>query len=136
MFLATDDLSGLQFIYVSCVFNNMVSDIQNWVNDIGARNKVTPFNNGGTCGSSGGPSCGFVDLCPRDAGITTQVLSVNAGQQCTSGNKNIDSVVIGITYGSFKLQLNGDFEDFTEADNEVGHLCNICIHSDAPLILG
>jgi hypothetical protein len=100
----------------------MVTDIKNWVNDIDAFDKVTPFNGGSTCGSSGGPACGFIDLCPGDAGISTQVLSVNAGQQCTTGNKNIDSVVIGITYNSFKVQLNGDFEDFTEADSEDGPL--------------
>jgi beta-lactamase superfamily II metal-dependent hydrolase len=118
--LASDDLSGLTNIYVSCTYNEMVTDIKNWVNDIDALDKVTPFNGGSTCGSSGGPACGNIDLCPGDAGISTQVLSVNAGEQCTEGNKNVDSVVIGITYNSFKVQLNGDFEDFTESDNEDG----------------
>jgi len=116
--LATDDLSGLTDFYMSCTYDEMVTDIQNWINDIGAIDKLRPFNGGSTCGSSGGPACGSIDLCPGDAGIFTQVLSVNAGLQCTTGNKNIDSVVIGITYNSFSVQLNGDFEDFTEADSE------------------
>jgi hypothetical protein len=102
----------------------MVTDIKDWVNAINAFDKVTPFNGGLKCGSSasGSPACGFIVLCPDDPAVSTQVLSVNAGEQCTSGNKNIDSVVIGITYNSFKVQLNGDFEDFTEADNEDGPL--------------
>lgn len=118
--LPTDNLSGLTDIYVSCTFNEMVTNVQNWINNIGAAGKLRVFNGGATCGSSGGPSCGTINLCPNDPGVTTSVLSANAGLQCVTGNKNIDSVVIGIKYGTFSLQMNGDFEDFTTAQGETG----------------
>ena len=84
-------------------------DIRNWINRIGARPKVVEFNNGLRCGHMNTAICGSITLCPGNTQIEAKVLSANAGG-CTN-KANVDSIVIEIKYNTFKMHLNGDFED-------------------------
>ena len=117
---ATADLSGLQDIYISCQFPHLVAMIQQWLADTGLENNVRIFNRGNPCGPIVGQPCETINLCPSDPAISVNVLSANVGSQCVSGNKNIDSIVFEITYGSVQVVFNGDFEDFTSDWAEVG----------------
>jgi len=96
----------------------MDAALYRWINSIGAKHKVRMFKKGHACGSSNGKTCEKITLCPRNHEIKTRVLSANAAN-CNSSNKNIDSIVIGIKFKNFTVQLNGDFEDFTENSKEV-----------------
>lgn len=96
----------------------MDASLYRWISSIGAKHKVRMFKKGHTCGSSNGKTCEKIILCPGNKEIKTRVLSANAAN-CNSSNKNIDSIVIGIKFKNFTVQLNGDFEDFTENSKEV-----------------
>ena len=113
-------ISGLQNIYISCTSRDMAADINTWVNTIGASALVREFNNGRECGPVG-PACDDIPLCPNSAGVRGQVLAVNLGQHCSDGgNKNMDSIYLKISYGSFSVHLQGDFEDETSTESENG----------------
>ena len=113
-------IPNLQNIYISCTANDMASGISSWVTAVGGSSKVRTFNNGGMCGPVG-PSCGDIPLCPNSAGVRGQVLAANLGQHCTDGgNKNMDSIYLKISYGSFSAHLQGDFEDETTSATEDG----------------
>ena len=120
MFPASSGLTGLQNIYITCTAADLPAAVSNWVTAIGATNKLRLFNSGQPCGPTGVP-CGYLDLCPSDNTVTAKVLAANSGQQCalSNGNKNIDSVVFSLRYGSVKVHMNGDFEDFGSSASEV-----------------
>jgi len=99
-------------------YNDLVTSIKSWVDQIGI-SKLRLFNGGQPCGPNG-ITCEPINLCPDDPQVQVKVMSVNVGQQCVSGNKNIDSIVFKVTYGSTSIMMNGDFEDFTSSASEVG----------------
>ena len=114
-------MTSLQNIYVSCSIPDLHVNVSNWVTSIGGEDKLRLFNAGQPCGANGIP-CGSLDLCPATPGVVGTVLSANAGQQCnTGGNKNPDSIVFTITYDQVTIQMNGDFEDFTNSATEVNN---------------
>lgn len=114
-----NDLGGIQNVYISCKEDEMAGGISDWVNENGLTDKLRTFNNGNPCGMNGVP-CGNIDLCPGNNEIVAEVFAANYGAQCTSGNINIDSIVIKITYGDVSILLSGDFEDFTSSWGEDG----------------
>ncbi|CAD5113216.1 DgyrCDS2400 [Dimorphilus gyrociliatus] len=81
--------------------------------------KVREFNSGDHCGANG-VSCNAVDLCPAFDGVVGVVMNVNAGQNCEDGNKNIDSIVMKVTFNEVSVLLTGDFEDETTSASEQG----------------
>lgn len=121
VFSSASDLKELDNIYISCTPGDMNVTLHNWINTIGVSNKLRVFNGGHTCGSSNGKPCENITLCPGNPEIVARVLSANAAN-CNNSNKNIDSIVIGIRFKNFSMQLNGDFEDFTSSVKEVTQL--------------
>jgi len=113
------DLSGLTNVYVSCTYNNAHNNVKNWLTSIGAVNKVRTFNGGQPCGPLR-PNCGNIDICPGNNAITARVLSANL-ENCINSNKNIDSIVFKLVYGSVSIMWNGDFEDATASQTANGH---------------
>ncbi|KAK2166185.1 hypothetical protein LSH36_41g13101 [Paralvinella palmiformis] len=119
-FPASSTLTGLENIYISCTAADMAQTMVDWVNAINGTHLLREFNAGGKCGPIG-PSCGTIDVCPNDPEITLQVMAANLGQHCTDGgNKNIDSIVVKLTWGSISVLLPGDFEDETSDWGEEG----------------
>ena len=113
-------LPELQNIYISCTAADMAQTMIDWVNAINGTDLLREFNAGGPCGPTG-TSCGTIDVCPNDPGIAMAVLSANLGQHCTDGgNKNIDSIVVKLSWGSVSVLLPGDFEDETSDLSEDG----------------
>ncbi|ELT89866.1 hypothetical protein CAPTEDRAFT_200554 [Capitella teleta] len=113
------DMGGLENVFISCTADVMASPIGDWLQDIGASEKLRTFNDGRACGMNG-VDCGSVPLCPNDETIRAKVMAANYGDQCEGGNPNIDSVVIKIVYDEVSVLLNGDFEDFTSDWSEEG----------------
>lgn len=116
----TADISRLKEIYISCTYDNMVAVMQTWLGLFpNGQSMLRLFNGGQTCGPNGIP-CETINLCPSDPDVIVKVMGANLGQQCTGGNKNIDSTVIKVTYGDVSIMFNGDFEDFTTSWTEDG----------------
>jgi hypothetical protein len=98
-------------------YNDLVASIKTWVDKISV-NKLRIFNGGRACGPNG-IACEPMILCPNDPQVQVKVMSANVGQQCVTGNKNVDSLVFKVTYGTTSIMFNGDFEDFTSSFTEV-----------------
>jgi len=112
------DVPNLNNIYISCDYGGMDTNTQNWVNNIGAFNKIRQFNGGLPCGPLR-PLCGDLNLCPGDPSVQVKVLAANL-ENCINMNKNLDSIVFKVIHNGVTIMFNGDFEDATTSQDENG----------------